>query len=74
LFGHVGDGNIHVNLTGLDPDDDDIDGLVLTEVAARGGSISAEHGIGRAKRRFLSLAHGAADLARLWILMGRRKG
>jgi len=63
LFGHVGDGNIHVNLTGLDPDDDDIDGLVLTEVAARGGSISAEHGIGRAKRRFLSLAHGAADLA-----------
>ncbi len=61
-FGHAGDGNVHVNVTGLDPSDDRVDGAVLEDVARRGGSISAEHGIGRAKRRWLHLARGPADL------------
>jgi FAD/FMN-containing dehydrogenase len=63
LFGHVGDGNVHVNVTGLDPDDDRVDGAVLEAVAARGGSISAEHGIGTAKRRWLALNRSPAELA-----------
>jgi FAD/FMN-containing dehydrogenase len=62
LFGHVGDGNIHVNVTGIDPDDDTVDDAVLRDVARRGGSISAEHGIGRAKDRWLSLARTPAEL------------
>jgi FAD/FMN-containing dehydrogenase len=48
LFGHAADGNIHVNITGVDPDDDETDGAVFQTVAELEGSISAEHGIGTA--------------------------
>lgn len=59
LFGHVGDGNLHVNLqrpadrdSGSGPTED----AILRAVAEQGGSISAEHGIGRAKAPWLALA------------------
>jgi FAD/FMN-containing dehydrogenase len=58
-FGHVADGNIHVNVTGVDPRDDTVDDLVLSEVIAHGGSISAEHGIGVAKKPWLVADRGA---------------
>ena len=63
LFGHVGDGNVHVNVTGVAPDDDRIDDAVLELVAALGGSISAEHGIGAAKRSWLHLNRSPAEIA-----------
>jgi FAD/FMN-containing dehydrogenase len=63
LFGHAGDGNLHVNILGLDPDDERADDAVLRLVAELGGSISAEHGIGIAKRPWLSLTRSAADIA-----------
>ena len=62
LFGHVGDGNIHVNVTGPAPDDDRVDDGVLRLVAELGGSISAEHGIGTAKLAWLHLARSAAEI------------
>jgi FAD/FMN-containing dehydrogenase len=62
LFGHIGDGNLHVNVTGVAADDERIDEAVLTLVARRGGSISAEHGIGAAKRRWLRLARSDAEI------------
>jgi len=62
VFGHVGDGNLHLNVTGLDPDDDRVDEAVLGLVAELGGSISAEHGIGVAKRRFLGLARSDREI------------
>jgi FAD/FMN-containing dehydrogenase len=62
VFGHLGDGNLHVNLLGPAPDDERLDELVLQRVASRGGSISAEHGIGRAKRRWLHLNRSPAEL------------
>ncbi len=61
-FGHLGDGNIHVNVTGLDPDDERVDDTVLRLVARRGGAISAEHGIGTAKRDWLELNRSAAEI------------
>jgi FAD/FMN-containing dehydrogenase len=63
LFGHLGDGNLHVNITGADPDDDAVDDAVLRLVAAHGGSISAEHGIGRAKAAWLGLSRSPAEIA-----------
>ena len=63
LFGHVGDGNLHVNVLGPAPDDERVDEAVLRLVAELGGSISAEHGIGVAKRRWLGLTRSAADIA-----------
>lgn len=63
LFGHAGDGNLHVNLLGLAPDDDAADAAVLGLVASMGGSISAEHGIGMAKAPWLHLTRSPADIA-----------
>jgi FAD/FMN-containing dehydrogenase len=61
LFGHVGDGNIHVNVTGLAADDERVDDAVFRLVAELGGSISAEHGIGTAKKRWLHLARSPEE-------------
>ena len=63
LFGHLGDGNLHVNVTGVDPDDEAVDDTVLRLVAEFGGSISAEHGVGRAKAPWLWLSRSPAELA-----------
>jgi FAD/FMN-containing dehydrogenase len=62
LFGHAADGNMHVNVTGVDPDDDRVTDAVLRLVARRHGSISAEHGIGTAKRRWLSLVRSVTEI------------
>jgi len=63
LFGHVGDGNLHVNVIGPPPDDERVDEAVLRLVADMHGSISAEHGIGRAKVQWLALSRSPAELA-----------
>lgn len=63
LFGHLGDGNVHVNVLGLDPEDEAVDGAVLRLVAECGGTISAEHGVGVAKVRWLELVRGPEELA-----------
>jgi FAD/FMN-containing dehydrogenase len=63
LFGHLGDGNVHVNVLGPDPDDDAVDVAVLELAAACGGTISAEHGVGVAKAAHLGLVRGAGELA-----------
>ena len=60
-FGHVGDGNIHYNVTqppGADKDAflarwDEVNKLVFAIVKKHGGSISAEHGVGVMKRDIL---------------------
>jgi FAD/FMN-containing dehydrogenase len=64
LFGHAADGNLHVNITGWAATEEErIEQAVLELVVEHGGSISAEHGIGTAKRRWLALDRGAGDLA-----------
>jgi FAD/FMN-containing dehydrogenase len=63
LYGHLGDGNVHVNVLGPEPDDHAVDELVLRLVAAHGGSISAEHGIGVAKRAWLGLTRTKEEIA-----------
>ena len=63
IFGHLADGNMHVNILGLSPDDERATEAILARVAELGGSISAEHGIGRAKARWLSLTRSPADIA-----------
>jgi FAD/FMN-containing dehydrogenase len=62
LFGHAGDGNVHVNVTGVHPDDLTVDDRVMHYVAELGGSISSEHGIGTAKRPWLHLNRSDAEL------------
>lgn len=70
-FGHVGDGNIHLNLSQPESwpaerflaERESLAGLIYDIVAAYGGSISAEHGIGQAKKAQLAHYRGAIEVA-----------
>ncbi|HWE54782.1 MAG TPA: FAD-binding oxidoreductase [Acidimicrobiales bacterium] len=70
LFGHIGDGNLHVNVVGPPPEDETLDEAVLELVASMDGSISAEHGIGRAKAQWLHLSRSPAELAVMKAVKG----
>ncbi len=59
FFGHALDGNLHVQLVGADTP---AAGQVLAAVAALGGSVSAEHGIGRQKVDQLHLARSGEEI------------
>ena len=62
-FGHVADGNVHVNIVPAAPADGRHENAVFSLVASLGGSISAEHGIGALKARWLPLARTDAERA-----------
>lgn len=61
-FGHLAEGNLHLNHLGA-TDTGRIADTVLAEVAALGGTISAEHGIGVAKTPWLRLIRSPDELA-----------
>jgi FAD/FMN-containing dehydrogenase len=71
LFGHVGDGNIHINVMkpdGLSRDEffrltAEADHAVFDLVQRHGGSISAEHGIGLIKKEYLAYSRSDAEIA-----------
>ncbi len=70
-FGHIGDGNLHINI--LKPDDMPPAGFVadcerVTKLLAgalqrHGGSISAEHGIGLVKKPYLGCTRSEHEIA-----------
>ena len=62
-FGHVVDGNVHINIVPAAAADGRHEDAVFTFVASLGGSISAEHGIGMLKARWLPLARSGAERA-----------
>jgi FAD/FMN-containing dehydrogenase len=71
LFGHIGDGNLHVNV--MKPDEMDraaflaktseADHAIFALVKKHKGSISAEHGIGLLKKPYLSYSRSPEELA-----------
>jgi FAD/FMN-containing dehydrogenase len=63
VFGHLAEGNLHVNVLGVGDADERVTDVVLRLAVAHGGSISAEHGIGRAKVGWLGLSRSPAELA-----------
>jgi FAD/FMN-containing dehydrogenase len=62
-FGHVADGNVHVNIVPAAPADGRHEDAVFSFVASLGGSISAEHGIGALKAPWLPLTRTDAERA-----------
>src|SRR5690554_5567268 len=70
-FGHIGDGNLHLNI--LKPDDMDKDEFfakcatvnqwVFEAVQKYNGSISAEHGVGMTKRDYLHYSRSTEEIA-----------
>ncbi len=81
VFGHAGNNHFHVNI--LPKDDGElrrakaIYAEFAAAIVARGGCVSAEHGIGRIKKHFLPVQYGAATLdgmraAKRWLDPGWR--
>ncbi|HEX6358319.1 FAD-binding oxidoreductase [Actinophytocola sp.] len=70
-YGHVGDGNLHYNLSKpVDADDaaflasaDELTRIVYDEVAAFDGSISAEHGLGQSKNETIARYKSDVELS-----------
>ncbi|MBP8308264.1 MAG: FAD-binding oxidoreductase [Burkholderiaceae bacterium] len=70
-YGHLGDGNLHlVACVGSDEPEvrADVSRRVYEPLAALGGSISAEHGIGRQKKAYLSVSRSPAEIALMRLL------
>ncbi len=63
VFGHVNEGNLHVNVLGAGELAEAVTDAVLRLVAELDGSISSEHGVGRAKTAWLSLSRSPTELA-----------
>jgi glycolate oxidase len=68
-YGHLGDGNLHVDILKEQMSDDHwntrvVEGLgEIFKVAVKlGGTLSGEHGIGIAKKQYMSIAMGEANL------------
>ncbi|BBD80144.1 FAD-binding oxidoreductase [Aerosticca soli] len=70
-FGHIGDGNLHINILKPAAMDDAafiaecerVTVLLAAVLEKHGGSISAEHGIGLVKRPYLESTRSAAEIA-----------
>ncbi len=70
VFGHMADGNLHLVIAaGDDPATRArIEALVYEPLAAIGGSVSAEHGIGLEKRAYLPLSRTAAEISTMRLI------
>jgi FAD/FMN-containing dehydrogenase len=70
LFGHIGDGNLHVNVMKPDAMAKDefltkthaVDETLMALVRAHGGSVSAEHGIGLLKKDWLGHTRSSVEI------------
>src|SRR6478672_5256558 len=66
LFGHVGEGNLHLNLVrcALDGERErDLYAAMMALIAAHHGNVSSEHGVGSRKRDYLSMSRTESDIA-----------
>jgi glycolate oxidase len=76
-YGHLGDGNLHVNVMKEHISDEDwntkvVDGIgeVFKLTVSLGGTLSGEHGIGIAKKPYMPIAMGEANLV---VMRGIKK-
>ncbi len=66
VFGHLGDGNIHLGISAGAADGSDrakVEEIVYAPLGRVGGSVSAEHGIGLEKKPYLPWCRSDAEIA-----------
>ena len=64
LFGHIGEGNLHLNVVRYGPDAErELYAAMMALIARHGGNVSSEHGVGTRKRDYLSMSRTEADIA-----------
>ncbi|MEO3761273.1 FAD-binding oxidoreductase [Mycobacterium sp. B14F4] len=66
LFGHIGEGNLHLNLVrcalGGEPEHA-LYSAMMQLIARLDGNVSSEHGVGTRKRDYIGMSRSAADIA-----------
>jgi D-lactate dehydrogenase (cytochrome) len=72
IFGHIGDNHVHVNILPRDDDEAakgrEIYRTFIRRAVDSGGTISAEHGIGKLKREYLRELYGEKHLREMAAL------
>jgi FAD/FMN-containing dehydrogenase len=66
VYGHAGDGNLHMNVWGqaiAETERQALEEIIYRPLPSLGGSISAEHGIGLDKKPYLALTRTAQEIA-----------
>ena len=64
LFGHIGEGNLHLNVLGCPADQEEsVYAPMMGLIAQCGGNVSSEHGVGSRKRPYLRMSREPADIA-----------
>jgi FAD/FMN-containing dehydrogenase len=66
LFGHIGEGNLHLNLLRSNVGGDRERALyaaMMELIAGHGGNVSSEHGVGSRKRDYVGMSREQADIA-----------
>ncbi len=64
LFGHIGEGNLHLNVLRCSAEQEQqLYAAMMDLIATRGGNVSSEHGVGSRKRPYLGMSRDAADIA-----------
>jgi FAD/FMN-containing dehydrogenase len=63
LFGHIGEGNLHLNVLRCPVEREQALYEPMMDLIARcGGNVSSEHGVGSRKRRYLGMSREPADI------------
>ena len=63
LFGHLGDNNIHaLAYTGREQDVEPINSQIMHMIGEFGGAITAEHGVGVLKKKYLPLSRSQSEI------------
>jgi len=69
IFGHIGDAHLHVNVLPANDGEWQRASVLMTEFARRvvelGGTVSAEHGLGKRKRHLLEIQYTAAEIEKM---------
>lgn len=71
VYGHLGDGNLHINVSAPDLQPVDagrVAAIVYGQLRLARGSISAEHGIGLDKKAYLALSRTPEEIATMQLL------
>ncbi|MCV7199292.1 FAD-binding oxidoreductase [Mycobacterium angelicum] len=64
LFGHVGEGNLHLNVLRFPLEREaNLYPQMMALIAGYGGNVSSEHGVGTLKRPYLGMSRDPADIA-----------
>jgi len=69
LFGHIGEGNLHLNVLRCSAEQEQqLYTAMMDLIADCGGNVSSEHGVGSRKRRYLGMSRDDADIAAMRTL------